>query len=59
LGTAGVALTGILVFGDAVTWPRIAGTALVIIGVVVLNVVWHLSMADVERQWLQVLDVLQ
>jgi len=37
LGTAGVALTGILVFGDAVTWPRIAGTALVIIGVVVLN----------------------
>lgn len=37
LGTAGVATIGVLVFGDSLTWTRIAGIALVIIGVIVLS----------------------
>ena len=38
LGTVGVAVIGVLLFGDAMTVTRFVGIALVIIGVIVLNI---------------------
>jgi len=37
LGTAFMAIVGILVFSEALTFPKVAGLVLVIVGVVVLN----------------------
>ncbi len=38
LGTVGVAVIGVLVFGDSMTVARAVGTALVIVGVIILNI---------------------
>jgi small multidrug resistance pump len=38
LGTVGVAVLGVLFFGDSMTFTRVVGIALVIIGVIVLNI---------------------
>jgi len=37
VGTAATAVIGVTLFGEAFTWPRVAGVVLIVSGVVVLN----------------------
>lgn len=36
-GTAATAIIGVALFGESLTWPRVAGLVLIVGGVVVLN----------------------